>query len=74
MARMSERSYVVRVYRSRRNEPKPSARRSYDQVLLDGIVEEPETGKRSSFHGVEELWRLLTRAPRRGARPAGGTS
>jgi hypothetical protein len=58
---MSERSYVVRVYRRTRNDPDSPARRGTDRVRLDGIVEEPETGMRRSFHGVDELWRLLAK-------------
>jgi len=42
--------YVVRIYR-----------RSRDRTALTGTVEHAETGVRSAFHGVEELWAALAR-------------
>ena len=59
-------SYVVRIYR--REKKGALARRGYDRVLLDGIVEAAEGGRRKSFHGIDELWELLARARRQGRR------
>lgn len=59
---MSSESYVVRIYRrdAKRHAP---ARRDYDGIALDGVVEEVESGGRRSFHGIEELWSCLARRP-----------
>jgi hypothetical protein len=61
---MNGESYVVRIYR--REKKAAPARRGHDKVLLDGIVEEAEGGGRKSFHGIDQLWALLARAPRKG--------
>jgi hypothetical protein len=60
---MSGESYVIRIYR--REKKAEPARRDYDRVLLDGIVEEAESGGRQSFHGIEELWEVLARRRKR---------
>jgi hypothetical protein len=59
-------SYVIRIYR--RAKKKASARRGYDRVALNGIVEEAESGERRSFRGIEELWGFLSRPPQAGKR------
>jgi hypothetical protein len=59
---MQSGSYVIRVYR--RTKKNASARRGYDRVSLNGIVEEAESGERRSFRGIEELWGFLSRPPR----------
>lgn len=59
---MSSESYVVRIYRRKENAA-PQARRDYDGIALDGVVEEVESGGRRSFHGIEELWACLARRP-----------
>jgi hypothetical protein len=63
---MNGESYVVRVYR--REKKKAPARRGYDRVVLDGIVETAESGRQKSFHGIDELWELLVRTTERGKR------
>jgi len=63
---MNGESYVVRIYR--REKKQAPARRGNDRVLLDGIVEAAEGGRRKSFHGIDELWELLARAPGRSRR------
>jgi hypothetical protein len=64
---MSGESYVVRIYR-RETKGNAQARRTTDRVAIDGIVEEVESGGRSSFHGIEELWDCIARPPGRRAR------
>jgi len=59
---MSSESYVVRIYRREAQEAS-RARRCYDRLALDGIVEDAEGGGRWSFHGIEELWEFLARRP-----------
>jgi hypothetical protein len=59
-------SYVVRIYR--REKKGAPARRSYDRVVLDGIIEAAESGRRKSFHGIDELWELLAQTAKRGKR------
>ena len=60
---MNGESYVVRIYRREKKET--PARRAYDRVLLDGVVEATEDGRRKSFHGIDELWELLARTAKR---------
>lgn len=61
-------SYVVRIFR--RGPRSGEARRSYDHQSLTGIVENPGTGHRQTFHGIEELWAALAKGSSRAA--AGG--
>ena len=53
-------SYIVRIYR--RAPAEEPQRRSHDAVELVGIVEDPQAGKRSGFHNIEELWAVLRAA------------
>jgi hypothetical protein len=55
---MNGESFVVRIYR--REKKGALVRRS--RVLLEGVVETAEGGRRGSFHGIDELWELLARA------------
>lgn len=74
---MSERSYVVRIYRQepqtvggRRARDKIvkddaniiGRRRAYDRLTLAGTVDDVEHGVRRYFRDMEELWAIL-RAP-----------
>jgi hypothetical protein len=54
----------------RESKKKAPARRGYDRVLLDGIVEAAENGERRSSSGIEELWGVLSRPPQAGKRNA----
>lgn len=54
---MNEDNYVIRVYR--RGEGHGEARRRHDRVRLTGIADQVETGKRTAFHDIEELWAIL---------------
>lgn len=64
---MGSESYVVRIYRREAKRQAP-ARRDYDRLTLDGVVEEAEGGGRWSFHGIEELWEFLARRPEKASR------
>jgi len=61
---MGSENYVVRIYRREAKRHAP-ARRDYDRLALDGVVEEAEGGGRWSFHGIEELWEFLARRPKK---------
>jgi len=63
---MNGESYVVRIYRREKKAGPPL--RGHDRVLLDGTLEEAEGRRRKYFHGIDELWDLLARPPRRGKR------
>jgi len=52
-----EDSYVVRIYR--RALPSGKAGVHDDTPRLIGVVENPGTGQRRAFHGIEELWAIL---------------
>jgi len=68
---MDGESYVVRIYR-REPEGNAQGRRTTDRVAIDGIVEEVESGGRSSFHGIEELWDCLAHPAAKGNRKRKG--
>ncbi|HEX9626639.1 MAG TPA: hypothetical protein VGA00_06850 [Acidiferrobacterales bacterium] len=50
-------SYIVRIYR--REPAAGSGRRAQDAPVLTGTVEDPDSGVRTGFHGIEELWAIL---------------
>lgn len=50
-------SYVVRIFR--REQRAGETRRAHDTVALTGVIENPGTGQRQSFHDIEELWATL---------------
>jgi hypothetical protein len=52
---MQTETYVVRVYRRSGN----SASARPDSSSLVGVVEIPDNGEKRSFHGIDELWRIL---------------
>jgi len=61
---MNEESYVIRIYRKdalpvsmRRAE---GGRRDYDRLAVTGIVEVVEREEKRAFHGIEELWGILS--------------
>ena len=55
-------TYVLRIFR--RPAPGGQGRGAADAgampPCLVGVIEDPATGKRQSFHDPEELWALLT--------------
>ena len=58
---MHTETYVVRVYRRTAN----GATRPGSASLV-GTVEQPDSGGKRPFHGVEELWDILRRRQGRG--------
>ena len=84
---MSEKSYVVRIYRQepqavggRRARDKTveddanaiGRRRAYDRLTLVGTVDDVEYGVRRYFRDIEELWAILSASPRLVAGPSTG--
>ena len=84
---MSEKSYVVRIYRqqspatpARRAGDKIvkddanaiGRRRAYDRLDLAGTVDDVEHGVRRYFRDMEELWAILSASPRLVAGPSTG--
>ncbi len=54
-------TYVLRIFR--RPAPGGQGRGAADAAMppgLVGVIEDPATGERRSFHDREELWALLT--------------
>lgn len=49
-------SYVVRIYR--RSAVRGTTRNEIPELV--GVVDDPESGERHSFHGIEELWRIIS--------------
>jgi len=65
---MNEESYVIRIYR-KDSLPAPmrraeGGRRDYDRMAMTGIVEIVEREEQRAFHGIEELWGILSGAKR----------
>lgn len=65
---MNEESYVIRIYRK---DALPAAmrrieggKRGYDRLAVTGVVEIVERGEQRAFHGIEELWGILSGARR----------
>lgn len=51
-------SYVVRIFR--RDPHAGPGRRAHDGIALAGMIEEADSGRRQSFHDIEELWAILS--------------
>ena len=49
-----EKNYIVRIYKFEKDTPED------EEKTLTGLVEEPMTGMRQSFHTREELWSILS--------------
>ncbi len=49
-----EKNYIVRIYHRKKN------MLDGDQKQITGLVEEPLTGIRQSFHDPEKLWEILS--------------
>lgn len=50
-------NYIIRTYNQEKETSKKSAKANFV-----GIIEEPLTGQRQSFHTAEELWTILSDA------------
>ena len=48
-------NYIIRTYNQEKETPKKKAQENFV-----GIIEEPLTGQRQSFHTAEELWTILS--------------
>jgi hypothetical protein len=48
-------NYIIRTYQQEKETSKKN-----DQGSFVGIIEEPLTGQRQSFHTAEELWSILS--------------